>query len=276
MPHEVREVEASDDLSLGGRLKGLRIETRGARTVVTPITGDKQLLLMDKLLSFNNPDNRFKKLHDEATKILAAAGFRTLAEVRKLSDESHTTPVLDQETADRMFEEVWLDAVRKSVQLNAGRQSVQLIPIAIAANFLLWSARSGRRHFFSESDRVTTQIAFADAWRWLHLEVFAEHRDAYGGVKQQQALAKSAPARRARKGASETILEEDYLQRRATAKNPEAFKKATSAASLILNEVNARLREQGLEAYTENTMAKKLGPAFETSLNGRRSVRKRQ
>jgi hypothetical protein len=251
MAHERRVVPLPEGDPSGAR--ALLVERRGIRERVTPIMNDPADQFVAYLRSPDHPDNRLERLKEHAAGILEAGGIQSLKLFLRANTErvSVKSGVDFEKTADKLAEIWWEQEMAKG-----GNVTLR----GTAANFLYWAWRFDRLHNKSVGEVKTVGLHFADAWHWLHMEVFGEHAAAYGGVKRKQDLAKSAPARRGRKALSESILEEVYLERRSTTKSPEAFKKASSAAPLILSDVNARLRERDLDEYSELTLSKKLGP----------------
>jgi hypothetical protein len=216
-------VPPPDASEVRGKVAGFKVERRGVRSRATPITSDLRLRLALDALDPDNAHNRFKRLHAAALDILKSAGLPTLEDSNKLWLAAEEQTEASNAELDRAAS-AWLEWVcEKKGELS--REGVAAAFLHRLDKVERWMGRTAEEQAFST-------IRFADAWHWLHLEVF-EHELAYGGLKRQQDLARSAPARTEKKAKSEEIIQQVYRERSPQAKNREAFKLASSAAPLI-------------------------------------------
>jgi hypothetical protein len=115
-------------------------------------------------------------------------------------------------------------------------------------------------------------FAYADAWHWLHLELFGEHElaasaDSAGRAAEaaQQLAAKTIAGRskgpqaqKENKVLRMTVVAVEYAKYAASETNQTRRTSAKAAAADILDQVNAALGRQGLGSFTVSTLEKRL------------------
>jgi hypothetical protein len=218
-------------------LKTVR-ETRGLRTVTVPIS--RVPLITDLAAQFTNetPESVYDKLRQAAKEILKE---NSLLESYPDADWS-VDLALD-----------WLASVR--------RRHGYTSPQTIAAEFWVNSDKLGEHGGIKITSRSVAAIfELCEAWHWLHMEVYGEHRKALDAQTAEDSRAKGPAAKHEHSLQRNEIISEVYRQHRLSEKRRSRIKTASTVAGDILPTVNTELRASGLATCTEGSLRKALGP----------------
>ena len=231
----------------GSGIKHVILEGRGIRELVLQVFDNPIWTLFSQVLRRDDPEGESIFLSSSANTILSDAGEKPLSEASDLVKEEG---LQEGSTIDsRTLSLLWQNLI--------ANKHGYLSPEATAADFLAAADRVSHM-LGGDEEKMRLIFAFCEAWHWFHMEATSEHALAYAGVKATRDRMRAAPMARIRKQTSETIIAAEYdayCQR----EHRENWHKATSAASAILGNVNARLTEQGLKNYTEGSLRKFLG-----------------
>jgi hypothetical protein len=139
-----------------------------------------------------------------------------------------------------------------------GQRRGFLSPETIAAEFITASDLV-HRLVKGDAEVMGAIYQFAEAWHWLHFEGEGEHELADIGLRSAESRA-IGPAVKQQRAAIKKRIIKQYYEKLADAENGGAApKRAKSAAPLIKDEVNIRLKEElGLRPMTEKALIKEL------------------
>lgn len=134
-----------------------------------------------------------------------------------------------------------------------------LSPPAAAAKFL---AASDFIHRLTKGNQQLQRAIyqFADAWHWMRFEGSDEHELAAVGLKSVQGRAQGPAVKQERAELKKKLLKELYEGFASDERNGTARKSAKGAAGAMFSQVNKKLKELGLNAFAEKTLADELRP----------------
>jgi hypothetical protein len=193
---------------------------------------------------------------------LKRAGERTLLDV--LESVRHANPK-DQDTAIKAAVMAWdFDiAIRYGI----------LSPVTLAANFLagvhsITSSYAGRLvdkqadNALPDITRRMLQVfAFADTWHWLHMEVYGEHRRAWGATRSAENLGAAAVSRAEKKKERVEIVRrvcEVYWTKHGR-------RNAAHTATRLYSDAQKILEAKGYQTYTRESFVKVVREIFRES-----------
>jgi hypothetical protein len=108
-------------------------------------------------------------------------------------------------------------------------------------------------------------FAYADAWHWLHLELFGEHELAAKGVAARRGLNAGPEAKRNQGALRTAIVELAYNKFAADEKNEANRNSAKYAADTIFQSVNKDLGDRKMEPIAIGTIRNQLGAIIKRS-----------
>ncbi|SFJ72203.1 hypothetical protein SAMN04487925_110216 [Bradyrhizobium sp. cf659] len=140
-----------------------------------------------------------------------------------------------------------------------GMKNGFLSPPAAAAKFL---AASDFVHRLTKGNQQLQRAIyqFADAWHWMRFEGSDEHELAAVGLKSIQGRAQGPAVKQERAELKKKLLNELYDGFASDERNGAARKSAKGAAGAMFSQVNKKLKELGLNAFAEKTLADELRP----------------
>lgn len=171
--------------------------------------------------------------------------FAVVESADKMAEAEGNDPT---ETISRHLR-LWIE----KMQSETGLLSVE----TAAARFL--QASDQLLMLLNENEQVQeAAFAYADAWHWLHLELYGEHELAAKGADAERAL-KAGPAAKRHKGAIRStviaMIYEDFAQREPKEANR---KSAKYVAPQIVKAVNQSLKKHDLEPLALGTIENQL------------------
>jgi hypothetical protein len=223
------------------------VERRGLREFRSPLSKPARSKLPPAVQKIA------QRLNIAASEILKIAGEKALSEV--LESVKRAKPK-DEEAAIKAAVVTWgsditrrrgiLSLVTLAVDFLAG---LYLIPLSFASR----PADKQSDQALEDLTRHIRQVyAFCDAWHWLHMEVYGEHRLALGGAHSAENLGAAGPARTAKKKARMEIVRqacEVYWTKH-------RHRNAARTAEHLLPAVNKELGAKGHQIYTRDSFEK--------------------
>jgi hypothetical protein len=232
------------------------IERRGLQEFKTPLPKQARSKLSPRAQKVA------RRLSIAASEILKRVGEKTLNEV--LESVKPTTPN-DEDAATKAAVVTWGSDITKrhgiiSLVTHAADFlcGLYLIPLSFAAR----PADKQADEALADITRHILQVyAFCDAWHWLHMEVYGEHRRALDGVQSAENLGAAAPAR------AEKKKERMEIVRRACAVywTKHGRRNAAHTAERLYSEVHKTLKTKGHQTYTRESFVKVVREIFRES-----------
>lgn len=131
-----------------------------------------------------------------------------------------------------------------------------LSPAAVAANFVS-TADHVHRLANGNDELLRAVYQFAQAWHWMHFEGYGEHELAALGLRSAAGRTKGPEVKKERKGLRLRIVEDLYRRYQENDSVPASSRRSPKrAASALLTEVNARLRELDIDLVSEGRLEK--------------------
>lgn len=140
-----------------------------------------------------------------------------------------------------------------------GQRRGFLSPEAVAADFL---TASDLLHRLVKDDKQILSAAyqFAQAWHWMQFEAVGEHELADIGLRSAQARAQGPVVKRQRAELKKTLAKESYDEFAANEANGAKRTAAKSAAGALRPQINTKLRELGLDEFSDKKLQEELRP----------------